>query len=159
MKSGLTRYLNANEIRIYRDEDGELKLRNSWAYTFKKAVRSFPLTHPWRYIALLDEKDKEIGIIEDLNKLDKVSRKVLKDELERMYFVPVITKIYEIKEEFGIFIWKTETDRGSRIFEVAHRERLKKAGNHFFIRDADGNLYKIDNLENLDEHSKGLIDI
>ena len=159
MKSGLTRYLDTGEIRIYRDEDGDLKLRNNWDYPVKKAVRSFPLTHPWGYIALLDEKDKEIGIIEDLNKLDNASRKVLKDELERTYFVPVITKIYGIKEEFGIFIWKTETDRGSRTFEVAHREHLKKVGNRFFIRDADGNLYKIDNVENLDEHSKSLIDI
>ena len=159
MKSDLTRYLNAGEIRIYRDEDGELKLRNSWDYTVKKAVRSFPLTHPWVYIALLDEKDKEIGIIENLNELDKTSRMVLKDELERTYFVPVITKIYEIKEEFGTYIWNTETDKGSRTFEVAHRERLKKVGNRFFIRDADGNLYKIANMENLDEHIKSLIDI
>jgi 6-pyruvoyl-tetrahydropterin synthase len=159
MKSGLTRYLDTDKIRIYRDEDGELKLRNSRDYTIKKAMRSFPLTHPWRYIAFLDEKDNEIGIIENVNELEKASREVLKDELERTYFVPVITKINEIKEEFGIFIWKTETDRGPRTFEVAHRERVKKAGNHFFIKDADGNLYKIDNVENLDEHSKGLIDI
>jgi len=64
--------------------------------------------------------------------------KVLKDELERVYFIPKIKKIHRIKEEFGVLIWETETDKGPRRFEVTSRRDVKKMGKRrIIVRDLD----------------------
>ena len=153
--------LDPTKIRIYRDENGNLRLRTGVGVECRvlKVVRNFPITMPWRYITLFDENQKEIGILKDVNQLDKESAKVLKEELERVYFIPKITKIHSIKEEYGVLIWNTDTDKGSRTFEVTSRHNIRKIGNnHVIVKDADGNLYDIPNLKNLDERSEALID-
>jgi len=148
--------LDPKRIRICRDDSRRLRLifDNEEKLTIKKVVRVFPLTRPWRYIILIDEKDKEIGLIRNIEDLDESSMKTLKDELERVYFIPKIKKIYQIKEEFGVLIWETETDKGPRRFEVTSRRDVKKMGKRrIIVRDADGNLYDIPSYTSLDQKS------
>jgi len=148
--------LDPKKIRICRDEMGRLKLifDDAVKITIKRVVRAFPLTMPWRYIILIDENDREIGLLRDIRELDESSMKVLKDELERVYFIPKIKRIYRIKEEFGVLIWETETDKGPRRFEVTSRRNVKKMGKRrIIVRDADGNLYDIPDYAHLDQKS------
>ena len=148
--------LDPRKIRIYRDETGRLRLiyDDAEKITIKRIVRAFPLTMPWRYIILIDENGREIGLIRDVGDLDESSMKTLKDELEKAYFIPKIKRIYQIKEEFGVLIWETETDKGPRRFEVTSRRDVKKMGKRrIIVRDADGNLYDIPNYASLDQKS------
>lgn len=122
-------------------------------------MRAFPLTMPWRYIILIDENDREIGLIRDIGDLDESSMRTLREELEKVYFIPKIKRINRIKEEFGVLIWETETDRGPRRFEVTSRRDEKKIGRRrIIIRDADGNLYDIPNYADLDQKSIVLLE-
>jgi len=148
--------LNPKEIQICRDEHGKLRLifENGEKITVKRVVRAFPLTMPWRYIILIDENGREIGLLRDIKELDEPSIRVLKEELEKAYFIPKIKKIRQIKEEFGVLIWDTETDKGPRRFEVTSRRNVKKMGKRrIIIRDADGNLYDIPDYACLDQKS------
>jgi hypothetical protein len=114
---------------------------------------------PWRYIILIDENDREIGLIRDIGDLDESSMRTLREELEKVYFIPKIKRINRIKEEFGVLIWETETDRGPRRFEVTSRRDEKKIGRRrIIIRDADGNLYDIPNYADLDQKSIVLLE-
>ena len=153
--------LDPKKIRIYRDESGRLRLILDEAVkiNLKRVVRTFPLTMPWRYIILIDENNREIGLLRNIKDLDDSSRKILKEELEKIYFIPKITKIQRIKEEFGVLIWETETDKGPRRFEVTSRRDIKKIGKRrIIIRDADGNLYDIPDYANLDQKSLILLE-
>ena len=156
MRGFYVNILDPRKIRICRDESGRLKLifDNDEKVLIKRVVRAFPLTMPWRYIILIDENDREVGLLRDLGDLDETSMKVLKDELERVYFIPKIKKIHRIKEEFGVLIWETETDKGPRRFEVTSRRDVKKMGKRrIIVRDADGNLYDIPDYADLDQKS------
>jgi len=153
--------LDPGKIRICRDESGRLKLifEDGEKVTIKRVVRTFPLTMPWRYIIMIDENDREIGLLKSIKGLDESSMKVLKDELERVYFIPKIKRIRQIKEEFGVLIWDTETDKGPRRFEVTSRRNVKKIGKRrIIIRDADGNLYDIPDYAKLDQKSLILLE-
>ena len=156
MRGFYVNILDPRKIRICRDESGRLKLifDNDEKVLIKRVVRAFPLTMPWRYVILIDENDREVGLLRDLGDLDETSMKVLKDELERVYFIPKIKKIHRIKEEFGVLICETETDKGPRRFEVTSRRDVKKMGKRrIIVRDADGNLYDIPDYADLDQKS------
>ena len=156
MRGFYVNILDPRKIRICREESGRLKLifDNDEKVLIKRVIRAFPLTMPWRYVILIDENDREVGLLRDLGDLDETSMKVLKDELERVYFIPKIKKIHRIKEEFGVLIWETETDKGPRRFEVTSRRDVKKMGKRrIIVRDADGNLYDIPDYADLDQKS------
>jgi len=155
------RILEPGKIKIFRDEHGNLKLKieGETEYQIQRVVRVFPITMPWNYIAFKDVNDREIGILRSVNELDKDSAQVLKEELEKTYFIPKITKIYDIKDNFGVFVWRTKTNKGPRTFEVVSREDIKKISiDRVLIKDGDGNLYDIPNIKNLDKRSLILLD-
>ncbi|MBQ5852425.1 MAG: DUF1854 domain-containing protein [Lachnospiraceae bacterium] len=52
-------------------------------------------------IRTTDEKSKEIGIVEKLSDVDEETGKMLLEQLELRYFMPVIKKVIQIKSEFG----------------------------------------------------------
>ena len=158
-KSISVRILDPKKIRIYRNRYGDLVLNvNGIERRVSRVVRAFPITMPWRYIIFIDENGEEIGLLKSFKGLDNGSAKVLREELEKRYFIPKITKIHEIREEFGVLVWKTETDKGPRTFEVTSRRNIKRiSGGRILVRDGDDNLYEID-YRCLDRRSRTLID-
>ena len=158
-KSISVRILDPKKIRIYRNRYGDLVLSvNGIEHRVSRVVRAFPITMPWRYIIFIDENGEEIGLLKSFKGLDNGSAKVLREELEKRYFIPKITKIHEIREEFGVLVWKTETDKGPRTFEVTSRRNIKRiSGGRILVRDGDDNLYEID-YRCLDRRSRTLID-
>ena len=160
-KSLTTRILEPNVMSIFKDESGDLRLRikDETEHRIQRILRAFPITMPWNYIVFKDAEDKEIGVLRNVNELDSESARVLKEELEKIYFIPRITKIYDIKEEFGVLVWKTETDKGPRRFDVINRREVKKISrDRILIKDGDGNLYDIPDFRKLDQRSLVLLD-
>ena len=151
--------LDPKKIRIYRNSYGDLVLSvNGIERRVSRVVRAFPITMPWRYMIFIDENGEEIGLLKSFKGLDNGSAKVLQEELEKRYFIPKITKIHEIREEFGVLVWKTETNKGPRTFEVTSRRNIKRiSGGRILVRDGDDNLYEID-YRRLDRRSRTLID-
>ncbi len=169
--------LNPKELSIYRDEFNRLRLKmesnekngdngkngDNEEHPAVMAVMGFPLTNPDQFISIIGmkdgKKDKEIGIIEDTKKLDSKSRKILKGELKRAYFMPQITKINRLKEDHGMMKFDVDTDKGQREFETRYKEDIRKLkGGHVVIKDSDGNRYEIKDYRRLDQKSVILID-
>jgi hypothetical protein len=160
-KSLSTRILEPNIMSIYKDESGDLRLKinDDAEHKIQKILRVFPITMPWNYIVFKGVDDQEIGILRNFNELDSESARVLKEELEKVYFIPKIAKVYDIKEEFGVLVWKTETDKGPRRFDVINRREVKKISrDRILIKDGDGNLYDIPDIKKLDQRSLILLD-
>lgn len=157
--------LNPKKIKLYKDEFNRIHLiiDGDKEYPEVKPVMGFPLTSSDNFISLFDfndgKKGDEIGIIEDIGKLDSESKKLLKHELKREYFIPQITKINAMTEFHGIMKFDVETDKGGRVFETRYKEDIRKMPNgRVVIRDADGNRYEIPDHTKLDQRSMNLID-
>ena len=162
--------LDPKKIRLHKDPFNKIRLTilDDKGHPEKedievKPVMGFPLTDSEVYVSLCEskdgKKDKEIGIIEDIGKLDSESKKLLKTELKIEYFMPMITKINSMVENHGVMKFDVETDKGRRIFETRYREDIRKlSGLRIIIRDADGNRYEIKNHRELDQRSMNLID-
>jgi hypothetical protein len=157
--------LDAKKVSIYKDGFNRLRLKIEGGEDYEEvqAAMSFPLTNPDQFISFFEVKDgkrdKEIGIIEDTKKLDSKSRKLLKEELKKVYFMPQITKINRMKELHGVMKFDVDTDKGPREFETRYKEDIRKmTGGQIIIKDADGNRYEIKDYRRLDQRSRNLID-
>lgn len=152
-------WLDCKQLRMWRDEDELCMSYMGTVYRRIKPVRLFPLTARDKMISILDENDREIGIIRDIKQLDAKSRAALESELSERYFMPRVVRINSIKVEFGMTRWDVETDRGRRQFLVRERNDVQLLlGGRVLIVDADGNPYEIPNYMALDAHSRALLE-
>ncbi len=117
--------------------------------------RAFPFDFPYAYISVLDGDSKEIGIIREIDGLGEEAAKLLRDELDRKYFTPVIRQILSVKDKFGYSYWKVLTDEGEMEFTMrdTFSNLLKVGGSRIFANDIDGNRYEIPDIEKLDRKS------
>lgn len=153
--------LDAKDTKIYRNELDDLVVDtpNNKTYEKVRAIRAFPLTNPHEFIILRDEENNEIGLIEDIKELPSKSKKILEEELKKSYFIPKITEIEDIQENFGVSQWQVKTNKGRHEFSVKNRQeiRLLHSG-RVLIKDADGNRYEIPDYRKLDSKSIALLE-
>ncbi len=108
---------------------------------------TFPLTSPEEFISVreADEKAKEIGIIEKLSSLDKDQQEMIREQIRLRYFVPVITKVMDIKDEYGYAYWHVETSFGVCRFttHMSGNAVVSLSDSRLMVTDIDGNRYEI----------------
>lgn len=123
--------------------------------------RSFPYEHHYRYISVLDHDNVEIGLISDVDSFDEETAKLLRAELDRKYYAPVITKILSVKERYGYSYWEAMSGDRHISFTIrdTFRSILKVTPEHIFITDNDSNRYEIPNVEALDRKSYKKIEL
>ena len=131
------------------------------------ALRAFPISNPDEFISVREPDTKkkgkghEIGIIRRLADFDEQTVRLIKDELERRYFTPVIKKIYSVKEKFGYSYWDSDTSAGRVTFILTNpfsNIRVLEDG-RIFIYDIDGNTFEIPDPKKLDPASYRKIEI
>lgn len=153
-------WLDPKTLRFFKHK-GILRLTigNERSYWKVNVYRCFPLTDPDRYISVRDAMNREIGLIGNLSELDAESRKVVKEELERRYFVPIVKRIISVKERLGMLLWEVETDRGYRRFLTrASQEGVEQPEpQRCVLVDLDGNRYYIPDITTLDPISFALL--
>ena len=157
--------LDPKKVHLEKDQYNKIKMtiEDGEAYPEVKPVMSSPLTHPESFVSFYEIKDgkreKEIGIIEEVNKLDSASKKLIKEELKKEYFMPQIIRINNMNENHGVMKFDVETDKGRRIFETRYKEDIRKLkAGRIVIRDADGNRYEVMDYKKLDQRSMNLLD-
>lgn len=152
----------AENIRLYVDEFADLVLDVDGEEPVRgvQTTRCFPISSGDRFIALRENKGRELGIIRDVGELDSDSQQALRSELERSYFRPRITRIFSITEQYHVPRWDVETDRGPRVFELrsSRRDMRVLSAGRVLVRDVDGNLYEIPDHRQLDPQSRTIID-
>lgn len=117
---------------------------------------AFPFSHPDRFISVHEPEGEEIGLIQDLGKLDQVSQKAIQQELQWRYFTPKIKRILSYKEEFGHTYWEVESDRGEHKFVTRGRDQTVRniTERRTLIIDVSGNRYEITDVTKLDARSR-----
>lgn len=151
------RYLEPAQLRFTRSPVSEPRLEIQGQVCYLRIITRclMPLSNPTSYISLAVDEDTEIGILVDPSQLDPESLKILREELDKRYFTPVIQKVYQVKEQFGIHEWEVQTERGRAKFSVRGlNQNVKQVPPaRLFVTDVRGNRYDIPDYRDLDAQS------
>ena len=154
--------LDPRQIKFRMDEEQELILEDNnrnQKYEEIEVNPAFPLSEFGRFLAIKDAEGNELGMLRDISQLDDQSRRALKVILEKIYFMPRITGILAIEEEYGVSRWDVETEKGLRSFDIRSRRRDVRLydNGRVIIHDIDGNRYEITDYRNLDKRSQKIL--
>ncbi len=107
-----------------------------------------------------DDKQTELGIIEDWSTLAPSDREAVATELSLHYFVPKIQRIETINEELGFLYWTVDTDKGPQEFvmrnSVIRYARQIEPG-HWLLIDVNEARHEIMDFDALDHRSQKLL--
>ena len=109
------RFLTSENAVFTRTEGGFLALKTEdKEYDRVGVYLTFPLTNPEEFISIreTDEKAKEIGVIRNLKDMKKEEQEMICEQVRLRYFMPVIRKVMDVKDEYGYAYWHVLTDFG-----------------------------------------------
>ena len=116
-------------------------------------ICAFPFTAPNEFLSVrtADDKMEELGIIESINDFDNETVAIIKKQLEIRYFMPEITKVYSVKEEYGHTYWSVQTNKGRHKFTSPSGSSgsVIRKENRVIIKDSDQNRYEIPDITKL----------
>ena len=121
--------------------------------------RAFPWSQPGSFISVRDGEGNELLLIDSLEQLDGARRRVIESALADGSFVPRIVAVEDVDVRFGYQQWTVRTDRGAAQFRVQEREDIRfLSDGRFRIKDADGTVYEMVSLADLDEASRRAVE-
>jgi hypothetical protein len=121
-------------------------------------VRAFPLSAPDEWIVLCDQAGHEICSIQDLKVLPESVQRLLREELSRREFLPVIQRIDHISPGAEPTLWHVATDRGETSFTLLSEDDFRTLEPHgVLLVDASGIRYRVMDQRHLDAHSRRLL--
>lgn len=130
-------------------------------YSFHTVVPAWasPLSHPDKFLSLINVKGEEIILLENAEVLNESSRDVVMEELRRRYLTSTIKQITNAKVEFGATYWSVVTERGPRDFVAQSLQENAQwlSDNHLILVDIDGNRFEIPDVSQLDAKSQNYI--
>ncbi|MBD5480028.1 MAG: DUF1854 domain-containing protein [Lachnospiraceae bacterium] len=158
------RFLNSENAVFTRTGGGFLALKTGEKeYERVGVYLTFPLTNPDEFISIreADEKAKEIGIIQSISDLGKDAQEMIREQVRLRYFMPVIRKVMEVKDEYGYAYWHVMTDYGSCRFttHMGGDAVVSLGGARYQITDIDGNRYEIPDLYGLTVMERKKLDL
>ena len=143
------------------DEQGRLVLKRPGKddVVDVRLRRAFPWSKSNGFVSVRDSEGKELMLLEDCEHLDDGRRKMVEDWLAGASFVPRIVAVEDVDVRFGYQQWKVRTDRGPAEFRVQEREDIRfLPDGRFRIKDADGTVYEMVSLAQLDEPSRKAVE-
>ncbi|OJU14898.1 MAG: hypothetical protein BGN88_06470 [Clostridiales bacterium 43-6] len=155
-------YLNPAQSCFYETEGRMLAVKvGEKEYPRVQLHRSFPHSSPDSFVSVRDPDNKEIGIIRELSDFNGNTLTLLRHHLDIRYFSPVITKVVNVKDEFGYTFWDVETGDGSCHFVVRKdgKSIVSLPGGKAMVIDVDGNRFSIPCLEALTKKEMNMIEI
>ena len=158
------RYLTKENAVFARTGGGFISLEfdgKKWERV--QVIRLFPFTEPDQFISIrtVEERSKEIGVIEDMKKVSKETRKMLEEQLKLHYFTPVIQKVLDIKDEYGYAYFHVMTDRGECRFTInmGGNAVVRLTDTRLLITDLDENRFEIPDVLKLNKKEQRKLDL
>ena len=145
------KFLTSENAAFRRTEGGFLALKfEDKDYERVGVYLTFPLTNPEEFISIreTDEKAKEMGIIRSLKDMKKDVQEMIREQIRLRYFLPVIRKVMDVKDEYGYAYWHVMTDFGvCRFTTHMGGDAVVALGEaRYQITDIDGNRYELPDL-------------
>lgn len=158
------RYLTKDNAVFARTEGGFVSLEfDGKKWDRVQVIRLFPFTEPDQFISIrtVEERSKEIGVIEDMKKVSRETRKMLEEQLNLHYFTPVIQKVLDIKDEYGYAYFYVMTDRGECRFTInmGGNAVVRLTDTRLLITDLDENRFEIPDVLQLSQKEQRKLDL
>ncbi|MCI8530679.1 MAG: DUF1854 domain-containing protein [Lachnospiraceae bacterium] len=158
------RFLTGENAAFSRTQGGFISLKTSEKeYARVGVYLTFPLTNPDEFISIreADEKAKEIGMIEKLSALPKDQQEMLREQIKLRYFMPIITKVLDVKDEYGYAYWNVTTTFGSCRFttQMSGNAVIHLSDSRLLVTDIDGNRYEIPDFYQLSVMERKKLDL
>ncbi|MFT3951021.1 MAG: DUF1854 domain-containing protein [Oscillospiraceae bacterium] len=159
--------LDCAQLCFQTEESGFLTLTAD-GKTYRKVIltRLVPFLSETEFISVAyetpEKEFREIGVIRDLTKLDKAQYTLLTHYLAFKYYMPLVTKVYSIRDNMRGEIFVTaDTTSGKKticIRDWYQNFRMLNAS-YLYINDADGNKYCCPEIAELDKKSMGVLEM
>jgi hypothetical protein len=146
---------------LVRDQWGQLTFISADGQKHSNAapVALFPISQPDSWISIRLPDGTELACIEDPRMLPADVWQLLKEELARREFVPIIRRIVRVSGNSEPCEWQVETDRGPTRFVLKSEEDVRRIGDHeILILDAHGTRYHIPDLSAVDVKSRRIVE-
>ncbi len=158
------RFLTKDNATFARTEGGFLSLKSKdKEYARVGVYLTFPLTNPEEFISIreADEKAKEIGLIQTLTDLPADQQEMIREQIRLRYFMPVITKVLDIKDEYGYAYWHVMTSFGACRFttQMSGNAVISLSDSRLMVTDIDGNRYEIPDFYQLGVMERKKLDL
>lgn len=158
------RFLTGENAQFARTSGGFVSLKTKdKEYPRVGVYLTFPLTNPEEFISIreADEKAKEIGIVEKLSQLPKDQQEMLQEQIRLRYFMPVITKVLDVKDEYGYAYWNVVTTFGACRFttQMSGDAVIHLSDSRLLVTDIDGNRYEIPDFYQLSVVERKKLDL
>lgn len=158
------RFLTGENAEFTRTLGGFIALKTGdKEYARVGVYLTFPLTNPEEFISIreTDEKAKEIGLIESMDKFPREQQEMLREQIKLRYFMPVITKILDVKDEYGYAYWNVVTTFGACRFttQLSGDVVIHLSDSRLLVTDIDGNRYEIPDFYQLGVMERKKLDL
>jgi len=122
--------------------------------------RQFPMDMLWEFISVMDDEEHELGIIRSIDLFGEAGA-LLREELERRYYVRRIQSILAVKEQFGFSHWRVMTNEGEVRFTLKDTFQSISTvnGSRVQFTDMQGNRFEVESLEELDVKSRRRLEL
>ena len=122
-------------------------------------VRAFPISHPEESIALVDAEGHELVWLNSLAETSSENQQIIIEELSSREFMPILTRIDSVSTFATPSTWEVQTSRGQTSFVLRGEDDIRRINKTMFlISDSHGVQYLIKDIQNLDKHTRRLLD-
>jgi len=150
-----------NALILKRNEAGQLVYTDADGGLHENilVMRAYPITAPDEGVSLLGADGHELVWIPSLEELPEVSRNLIASELAVREFMPRICSIRHVNSFATPSIWLVETDRGTTELTLKSEDHIRRLTlSTLLVTDSQGIAYLIDDVDQLDKHSRRLLD-
>jgi hypothetical protein len=146
---------------LMRDQWGQLTFidADGQKHANVAPVALFPISQPDAWISIRQPDGTELACVEDPRTLPADVWQLLREDLARREFVPIIRRIIRVSGNSEPCEWQVDTDRGPTRFVLKSEEDVRRIGDHeILILDAHGTRYHIPDLSAVDVKSRRIVE-
>lgn len=157
----MTMPASTNAIALLRNAAGRLQFTSADGSVHHGVfpVRAFPITAPDHGLSIVSADGHELLWLENLHDVDADSRALLNAELAQREFMPEIRRIMQVSSFATPSSWQVATDRGETTLVLKAEDHIRRLSpTSLLIADSHGINFLIADVEQLDKHSRKLLD-
>lgn len=122
-------------------------------------ARAFPISAPDEGVSLLDAEGHERAWAPRLSALPEPARSLLTEALEQREFMPELLGLDSVSSFTTPSVWQVRTNRGPTQFTLKGEEDIRRLSvSQLIINDQHGVQYLLRDLNQMDRHSRKLLD-
>ena len=154
--------INSNlDFKLARNAAGQLQFTNSDGTVFDgvNPVRAFPVSAPDEGLSIISNDGHELAWLPSLVNMPTQIKELIEAELLQREFMPVIQRINQVSNFSTPSVWDVVTNKGNTQLTLKAEDQIwRLKNNRLLITDKNGVNFMVNNIEQLDKHSRKLLD-